>query len=189
MIVVVGGTGRVGRQVVTQLTGSGRPVRSVSRGLNPGGLPSGAEAARADLTDPGSLEAHLQDAQSLFVVWPFTSPEVLSQPIPVLRTRDLTLGYRLGQRGPDLRERKSGLLAYPDHGDPAQHVPAVAPLIPGGAVGADQSLPFVEPQSRRPRTAAFSDLAHGQPGLVPVVGIHRTPVSRSRAATSLRISP
>ena len=46
MIVVVGGTGRVGRQVVTQLTGSGRSVRSVSRGLNPGGLPPGAEAAR-----------------------------------------------------------------------------------------------------------------------------------------------
>ena len=76
MIVVVGGTGRVGRQVVTQLTESGRPVRSVSRGLNPGGLPPGAEAARADLADPASLEAHLQDARSLFLVWPFTSAEV-----------------------------------------------------------------------------------------------------------------
>jgi uncharacterized protein YbjT (DUF2867 family) len=76
MIVVVGGTGRVGRQVVTQLTGSGWPVRSVSRGVNPGSLPSGAEAARADLADPGSLEAHLQDAQSLFLVWPFTSAEL-----------------------------------------------------------------------------------------------------------------
>ena len=76
MIVVVGGTGRVGRQVVTQLTGSGWPVRSVSRGLNPGGLPPGAEAARVDLADPGSLEAHLQDAQSLFLVWPFTSAEL-----------------------------------------------------------------------------------------------------------------
>jgi uncharacterized protein YbjT (DUF2867 family) len=76
MIVVVGGTGRVGRQVVTQLTKSGRPVRSVSRGLNPGGLPPGAEAARGDLADPASLEAHLRDAQSLFLLWPFTSAEV-----------------------------------------------------------------------------------------------------------------
>ena len=76
MIVVVGGTGRVGRQVVTQLTQGGRPVRSVSRGLSPGGLPPGAEAARADLADPASLEAHLRDAQSLFLVWPFTSAEV-----------------------------------------------------------------------------------------------------------------
>jgi uncharacterized protein YbjT (DUF2867 family) len=76
MIVVVGGTGRVGRQVVTQLTESGRPVRSVSRGLNPGGLPPHAEVAQADLADPASLEAHLQDARSLFLLWPFTSPEV-----------------------------------------------------------------------------------------------------------------
>src|SRR5216684_9400853 len=74
MIVVVGGTGRVGRQVVTQLTESGRPVRSVSRG--PGGLPPHAEAVQADLADPASLEPHLQDAQSLFLLWPFTSPEV-----------------------------------------------------------------------------------------------------------------
>ena len=76
MIVVVGGTGRVGRQVVAQLTESGRPVRSVSRGLNRGGLPPYAEVAQADLADPASLEAHLRDARSLFLVWPFTSPEV-----------------------------------------------------------------------------------------------------------------
>src|SRR5260370_10245352 len=116
-------------------------------------------------------------------------PEVLSQPLPVLRAGDLAVGYRLGQSGPDLRERKSGLLAYPDHGDPAQHIPAVAPLVPGGAVGADQPLSFVEPQSRRPRAASFGDLAHGQPGLMPVVGIHRAPVGRGMQATGLRISP
>src|SRR5580704_2695485 len=114
------------------------------------------------------------------------SPEVLSQPLPVLRAGDLAVGYRLGQSGPDLRERKTGPLAYPDHGDPAQHVSAVAPLVPGGAVGADQSLPFVEPQSRRPRAAAFGDLTHGQPGLMPIVGIHRAPVGRVMQATGLR---
>jgi uncharacterized protein YbjT (DUF2867 family) len=76
MIVVVGGTGRVGGQVVTQLTEAGLPVRAVSRGLNSGGLPPQAEAARADLADPASLEAHLEDAQSLFLLWPFTSAEV-----------------------------------------------------------------------------------------------------------------
>jgi uncharacterized protein YbjT (DUF2867 family) len=76
MIVVVGGTGQVGRQVVTQLTERGLPVRSVSRGLNPGAVPPGAEAVHADLADPASLEAHLQDAESLFLLWPFTSPEL-----------------------------------------------------------------------------------------------------------------
>jgi uncharacterized protein YbjT (DUF2867 family) len=76
MIVVVGGTGRVGRQIVTQLAGRGLPVRAVSRGLNPGSLPAAAEAARADLADPASLEPHLQGAQSMFLLWPFTSAEL-----------------------------------------------------------------------------------------------------------------
>ena len=82
MIVVVGATGRVGGQVVTQLTESGQPVRSVSRGLNPGRLPRSAEVARADLANPASLEAHLQDAQALFLLWPFTSAEVTARLAP-----------------------------------------------------------------------------------------------------------
>jgi uncharacterized protein YbjT (DUF2867 family) len=76
MIVVAGGTGRVGRQVAAQLRERDLPVRVVSRGLNPGGVPPGAEVARADLADPASLEPHLHGAQALFLVWPFTSPEL-----------------------------------------------------------------------------------------------------------------
>jgi uncharacterized protein YbjT (DUF2867 family) len=76
MIVVVGGTGRVGRQVAAQLRARDLPVRVVSRGVNPAGAPPGAEVARADLADPASLEPHLSGAQALFLVWPFTSPEM-----------------------------------------------------------------------------------------------------------------
>lgn len=76
MIVVVGGTGRVGREVVTQLTERGLPVRAVSRGLNPGDLPATAEVVHADLADPASVEPHLKGARSLFLLWPFTSAEV-----------------------------------------------------------------------------------------------------------------
>jgi uncharacterized protein YbjT (DUF2867 family) len=76
MIVVVGGTGRVGRQVAAQLLDRDLPVRVVSRGLNPAGVPPGAEVARADLADPASLEPHLAGAQAVFLVWPFTSPEL-----------------------------------------------------------------------------------------------------------------
>lgn len=75
MIVVVGGTGRVGRQVAAQLRERDLPVRVVSRGLNPAGAPPGAEVARADLADPASLEPHLAGVQALFMLWPFTSPE------------------------------------------------------------------------------------------------------------------
>jgi uncharacterized protein YbjT (DUF2867 family) len=76
MIVVVGGTGRVGRQLVSQLAERGLLVRAVSRDLNPGSLPPAVERARADLADPASLEPHLKGAQSLFLLWPFTSAEV-----------------------------------------------------------------------------------------------------------------
>ena len=76
MIVVAGGTGRVGGQVVAQLRERGLAVKVVSRGLNPGEVPPGAEVARADLADPASLEPHLADAQALFLVWPFTSPQM-----------------------------------------------------------------------------------------------------------------
>ena len=76
MIVVVGGTGRVGRQVAAQLRERDLPVRVVTRGLNPAGAAPGAEVARADLADPASLETHLLGAQALFLVWPFTSPEM-----------------------------------------------------------------------------------------------------------------
>jgi uncharacterized protein YbjT (DUF2867 family) len=76
MIVVVGGTGRVGRQVVSRLAERGMAVRAVSRGLNPGSLPAAAQAVHADLADPASLEPHLKGAQSLFLLWPFTSAEV-----------------------------------------------------------------------------------------------------------------
>ena len=75
MIVVVGGTGRVGRQVAAQLRERDLPVKVVTRGLNPSGAPPGAEVAHADLADPASLEPYLPGAQALFLVWPFTSPE------------------------------------------------------------------------------------------------------------------
>ena len=57
MIVVTGGTGRVGRQVVAQLRERGFPVWVVSR--SPGRVetadaePADVETGRADLADPG----------------------------------------------------------------------------------------------------------------------------------------
>jgi uncharacterized protein YbjT (DUF2867 family) len=82
MIVVLGGTGRVGRQVAAQLRARELPVRVVSRGLSAAGPPPGAQAVHADLADPGSLEPHLKDAQALFLTWPFTSPEVTADLAP-----------------------------------------------------------------------------------------------------------
>jgi uncharacterized protein YbjT (DUF2867 family) len=82
MIVVTGGTGRVGRQVAAQLAGLGQPVRVLSRGTRPGHAPSGAETVRADLADPGSIEPCLDGAGALFLLWPFTSAEVTADLAP-----------------------------------------------------------------------------------------------------------
>lgn len=75
MIAVIGGTGRVGRQVVAQLAERDLPVRVVSRGLTAPALP-GADTAHADLADPASLEPALRGAEAVFLLWPFTSPEL-----------------------------------------------------------------------------------------------------------------
>jgi uncharacterized protein YbjT (DUF2867 family) len=82
VIVVTGGTGRVGAQVAAQLRERDLPVRVVSR--RPARLPDGTEAARADLADPASLEPHLLDADALFLLWPFTSAELTAALAPKL---------------------------------------------------------------------------------------------------------
>lgn len=82
MIVVTGGTGRVGAQVVAQLRERDLPVRVVSR--RPARSPDGTEAVRADLADPASLEPHLLGADALFLLWPFTSAELTAALAPKL---------------------------------------------------------------------------------------------------------
>jgi uncharacterized protein YbjT (DUF2867 family) len=50
-------------------------VRALTRDPASAGLPAGVEVVRGDLADPASLEAHLAGVDSVFLVWPFTSPE------------------------------------------------------------------------------------------------------------------
>ena len=84
VILVTGATGTVGRQVVAQLSERGVPVRAVTRDPASARLPAGVgagvgagvEVVRGDLADPASLELHLAGVDAVFLVWPFTSPEV-----------------------------------------------------------------------------------------------------------------
>jgi uncharacterized protein YbjT (DUF2867 family) len=80
MIVVTGGTGRVGQQVVAQLRERNLEVRVVSR--HPGQPRAGVQTAAADLADPASLEAALRGADALFLLWPFTSAELTATLAP-----------------------------------------------------------------------------------------------------------
>jgi len=81
-VLVTGATGRVGREVVTQLLTAGVPVRALSRRPNAAGLPAAVEVVAGDLTVPESLDAALQGAGAVFLVWtapPATAPAVVER--------------------------------------------------------------------------------------------------------------
>ena len=68
-ILAIGGTGRVGRQVVGQLAAAGAAVRVMARHAEAAGLPAEVEMARGDLTVPESLDACLAGIDAVFLVW------------------------------------------------------------------------------------------------------------------------
>lgn len=75
MFLVTGATGKVGRQVVSQLLDAGHPVRAVVRDPANARLPDGADTVRADLSDPESLAPHVAGIDAVFLVWPFFSAD------------------------------------------------------------------------------------------------------------------
>jgi uncharacterized protein YbjT (DUF2867 family) len=81
-ILVIGGTGRVGREVVSELLAAGLPVRALTRRPEAAGLPVGVEIVSGDLTVPESLDAGLQGVSAVFLVWtaaPATAPAVVAR--------------------------------------------------------------------------------------------------------------
>jgi hypothetical protein len=68
-ILVIGGTGNVGRQVVYQLAATGARFRAMARNPDAAGLPPQVEVVRGDLTVPETLDRCLQDIDAVFLVW------------------------------------------------------------------------------------------------------------------------
>jgi len=68
-ILVIGGTGNVGRQVVHQLASAGAHVRAMTRNPDAADMPPQVEVLRGDLTDPETLDRCLQDVEAVFLVW------------------------------------------------------------------------------------------------------------------------
>lgn len=81
-ILVTGGTGTVGRQVLAQLLDHGRDVRALVRDPDSADLPGGVELVRGDLADPATLAAALDGVGAAWLVWPFTSPEAAADLAP-----------------------------------------------------------------------------------------------------------
>ena len=68
-ILVIGGTGNVGRHVVDQLAATGARFRAMARNPDAAGLPTQVEVVRGDLTRPDTLDRCLQDIDTVFLVW------------------------------------------------------------------------------------------------------------------------
>src|SRR5881394_2634140 len=77
-VLVIGGTGTVGRQVVSRLAAMGAQVRALAR--NPGAvrLPPQVEAVQGDLTLPETLDRPLSGVDKVFLVW--TAPPTTVAP-------------------------------------------------------------------------------------------------------------
>lgn len=75
VILVAGATGNVGRQIVSQLLGTGVAVRALARNPDAAILPDDVEVVRGDLSAPDTLDAPLDGVEAIFLVWPFLTAE------------------------------------------------------------------------------------------------------------------
>jgi uncharacterized protein YbjT (DUF2867 family) len=81
-VLVIGGTGRIGRAVTLALLRTGVPVRVLTRRPSDAGLPSSVHVVGGDLTMPESLGPSLRDVASVFLIWtvpPASVPAVVER--------------------------------------------------------------------------------------------------------------
>ncbi|MEV6607621.1 NAD(P)H-binding protein [Kutzneria sp. NPDC051319] len=78
MIVVAGGTGNVGREVVRQLVEVGEAVTALTRDPAKARVPVGATAVAADLTEPSTLGPALTGASAVFLLSGY-SPDIFAE--------------------------------------------------------------------------------------------------------------
>jgi len=81
-ILVIGATGRLGREVVAQLRQKGLPVRALTRKPATTGLDSGVELVVGDLAVPESIEPAVDGARAVFLIWtapPATAADVIAR--------------------------------------------------------------------------------------------------------------
>ena len=78
-ILVIGGTGTVGHELLSQLQVIGAPVRVLTRNPDAARLPPQIELVRGDLTQPETLDGCLDGIDRVFLVW--TAPPCAVTPV------------------------------------------------------------------------------------------------------------
>jgi uncharacterized protein YbjT (DUF2867 family) len=82
VVLVTGATGRIGRLVVDELLRAGASVRALTRRPARAALPARVEVVAGDFAVPASLDAALEGAASVFLVWtvaPATAEAVVAR--------------------------------------------------------------------------------------------------------------
>ncbi|MFE5285836.1 SDR family oxidoreductase [Nocardia sp. NPDC056611] len=92
-VLVVGGTGKVGRKVVADLTVAGVRTRALVRDPAAAGLPPEVEVVRGDLAEPGSLAAAADGVDSVLLIWPFHDTGNAERAVRALGGPDRRLVY------------------------------------------------------------------------------------------------
>jgi len=77
-ILIIGATGRVGRQILSQLPATGVRIRTLARNPHTTGLPPHVNVVRGDLTLPETLDECLDGIDTVFLVW--TAPQAAAAP-------------------------------------------------------------------------------------------------------------
>src|ERR1700747_1772789 len=91
-ILVTGGTGKVGTEVVQALLGRGASVRVLTRNKE-AKLPDGAEVAIGDLLDPGSVRSALNDVDKLFLLVGNAADELTQALLTVALSREVKVKH------------------------------------------------------------------------------------------------
>ena len=76
-ILIIGATGNVGRQVVSQLPATGVRIRALARNPHTARLPLHVEVVRGDLTLPETLDGCLDGIDAVFLLW-FAPPATVA---------------------------------------------------------------------------------------------------------------
>lgn len=77
-ILVIGATGTVGREVISQLTATNIRVRALTRNPDYANLPAQVEIVSGDLEIPATLDRSLEEVDAAFLVW--TAPATAVAP-------------------------------------------------------------------------------------------------------------
>ncbi|HEY1923709.1 MAG TPA: NAD(P)H-binding protein, partial [Candidatus Acidoferrum sp.] len=82
-ILIIGATGTVGRQLISELLASNIQIRALLRNPDTAHLPGEVEEFRGDLTAPETLDPALKNVDAVFLVWtapPATAPHQTPHP-------------------------------------------------------------------------------------------------------------